>query len=307
MDLNGLETFLVVVREGSFSAAARFLGVSPSHVSRQIASLEEAINVRLFQRTTRRLTLTPTGERYAAEIQPLLETLRKTSEWIGEAEGTVSGTVRIAAPAPFVSEQMIYWLIALRRQHPGLRLDIQLDPRHVDVVEQRIDLAVRLGSLPDSSLIATKLCDMPRVIIASPTYLEARGRPSRPEDLVEHDCLLFPYEGYGSTWSFRDGRGQITRANLDPSIVLTDGIALRALAVAGGGLALLPRWLVAPALHDGRLIELFTDYRVTGTEPDAAIWLVLPSREHVPLRVRVVADFIRAQFEGGSPWEGRRR
>ncbi|MEM9694930.1 MAG: substrate binding domain-containing protein, partial [Myxococcota bacterium] len=211
--------------------------------------------------------------------------------------------LRIAASAAFAREHVLSWLGELRRAHPQLELELVLDSRMSDLVEERVDVAIRLGAMRPSALIATKLCDMPRVVVASPAYLSAQGHPRAPADLANHPCLAFPFEGFGPTWLFRDGRGRTSAVELKPSRVVPDGTMLRELALQGLGPTLLPRWLVAGPLHDGRLIDLFPRYDVTGTVHDAAVWLVFPSRDYLPLKVRVFIDYVKAQFRDGPAWE----
>jgi DNA-binding transcriptional LysR family regulator len=303
MDLNLLQTFGAVVRGGSFSAAARELSVSPSHVSRQISTLEEQLEVLLFQRTTRKLALTEAGTAYSARVLPLLEELALAGERVRDLGDKPSGLVRIAAPTSFACEHLATWVGELRLLYPAIDVELALDTRLHDLVEERIDVAFRLGHLEASTLVARKLCDMPRVVVASPSYVAARGLPRHPNELPAHDCLVFPFAGYGASWSFRDGRGRSARVEVRASVIIAEGLALRALALAGAGLTLLPRWLVAESLHRGELVQAFPTYDVTGTEHGAAVWLVYPTRDYLPLKVRVVIDFMTERFADGPPWE----
>jgi len=295
--------FLSVVREGSFSAAARSLRVAPSTVSRRIATLEDRTGVRLFERTTRQMTLTDAGRLFHESVTPLLDELEHAAERARDAQRVVRGTIRVATPTSFAHEQVAPWLQQLQTLHPELRVELVLGSRTSDLLEERIDVALRLGPVQTSSLIALRLCEMPRVVVASPGYLESRGRPRRPRDLESHACLAFPFEGFGSRWSFRDARRKLTHVDLEPIVVVPEGLVLRSLALRGAGLTLLPRWLVAEPLHEGTLVDVFPRYDVTATVHDAAVWLVFPSRQYLPLKVRTFVDFVKNEFREGPPWE----
>jgi DNA-binding transcriptional LysR family regulator len=143
-------------------------------------------------------------------------------------------------------------------------------------------------------------------VVGSPEYLRRRGHPRRPKDLADHDCLVFPFEGYRPAWSLRDRRGRTQRIDVPARIVVPEGLVLRALAVRGVGLTLLPRWMVHDELRDGSLVDVLPNHDATGTVHDAAIWLVYPSREYLPLKVRAFVDFVKRRFAGGPPWERRR-
>lgn len=303
MDLGALTVFDHVVRHGTFTAAARALSLSPSSVSRQIAALEEQIGVRLFERTTRTMSLTEAGRRFAAGTKPALEELERAAQRARDAQDVVAGAIRVATSAAFAQEHFVPWLAELRTTYPELRIELLLDSKMSDLIEQRVDVAVRLGAMRSSTLIATKLCEMRRVVVASPDYLATAGRPKRPTELQEHACLAFPFDGFGSTWLFRDSRGRRTQVAVDSAMVVPDGAMLRELAVRGMGVSLLPRWLVAHQLRDGTLVDVFPKYDATGTVFDTAVWLVFPSRDYLPVKVRAFLDFMKAQFLDGPPWE----
>lgn len=303
MDLNAVAVFRDVVKHGSFTAAARASGVSPSHISRQVAALEAELKVRLFQRTTRKVVLTEAGAAYARRVEPLLDELEGSHARLQDASKTPRGTLRIAAAPAFAHEVMLPWLVELRAMHPQLVIEMRLEDRVSDLVEQKIDLAIRLGRMEASTLIARKLATMPRMVVASPEYLTARGAPVCPADIARHECLVFPFEGYRPSWRFRHQHpDQTERVDVSPALVVPDGISLRQLALSGAGLALLPDWLVARPLREGRLVDVFPSYDVTGTAHDAGVYLVYPSRDYLPLRVRIFIDYVAAQFEGGAPW-----
>jgi DNA-binding transcriptional LysR family regulator len=303
MDWNEAATFCDVVRLGTFSAAARERGVSPSHVSRQVRSLEETLGVRLFQRTTRKVVLSDVGRRYYDSVAPLLRELDAASDEVRGSDDSVRGRLRVAVPAPFARQYLSHWVAALRRSHPELEVELVLDAHMNDLLEDRIDIAIRLGPVEASTLVAAKLCGMPRVVVGTPEYLDRRGFPLEPRDLQGHDCLAFPFSEGPQVWMFRSGSDPIERVPVRAKVIAPDGTILRDLALSHAGLTLVPRWLVARELREGKLLDVFPQHDVTATTHDAAVWLMYPSRGYIPRRVRVFADFVTAQFANGPPWE----
>ena len=303
MDVSSLSVFVEVARLGSFSSAARQLQVSPSYVSRHIAALEDEMGARLFHRTTRRVVLTEAGQAYYEHVAPLLEDLQHAAQRARDAHGSVRGLLRVSTPTSFAHEHVVPWIAELKDLHPDLRIELVLSPRMADLVEERIDVAIRLGRLQPSSLIASKLCEMPRVVVASPGYLAASGHPERPEDLAQHACLAFPFEGFAPEWSLRDATGREARVALTPHVTVPEGLVLRSLALQGSGLALLPRWLVAQQLREGALVDVFPGHEATATAHDAALWLVYPTRDYLPMKARAFLDYVKGQFRDGPPWE----
>lgn len=304
MELEGIRTFVRAVRAGSFAAAARLRGVAPSSVSRAIAALEGEIGVRLFQRTTRRLALTDAGRSYYAEVAPLVEGLERAADAARDLGGTPRGLLRIAVAAPFATLYLARWLAVFAERFPELEIELALDSRYADFVGERIDVAVRLGRVDSASVIALKLCDAPRAVVAAPAYV-ARHPLRRPSDIREHRCLVFPRGGEHETWRFRDGAKRTTEVEIRSRVSVPDGIIVRELARSGLGLALLPRWLCADELRRGALVDVFPSYEATATDFEPSLWLAYPSRSHLPHKVRVFVDFMREVFRNGPPWDER--
>ena len=304
MDLDGIRTFALVVRAGSFAAAARLRGVAPSSVSRTVAMLEGEIGIRLFQRTTRRLALTEAGRSYHRRVVPLLDGLERAADAARDLGARPRGLLRVAVAAPFATLYLARWLPAFAERFPDLQIELALDSRYADLVGERIDVAVRLGRLDSASVIALKLCDAPRAVVASPAYLVGHA-PRRPADVRDHRCLVFPRGGERETWRFRDGEKRTTEVEVRARISVADGLVVRELARSGLGLSLLPRWLCADDLRSGALVDVFPSHEVTATEFESSLWLAYPSRSHLPLKVRVFVDYLREIFRGGPPWDHR--
>lgn len=303
MEIATLRTFVDVMQRGSFAAVARERNVDPSSISRTIGSLESHLGVRLFQRTTRRLSPTEAALAYFEQIEPLVDQLERAGLIAVDRGATPRGTLRITASNAFAQANLVPLLPELSRRYPELSFDLILSEKLLDLVEERIDLAIRLGRLADSSLIAHRLCDMVYVVAASPGYLRRRGRPTTPDQLEHHDCLPYPIPGYAPRWRFRARGGMITEVPVRGRLTVANGVALRQCAVGDMGVLVLPRWNLADELRRGSLVELFTDYDVTASEFDLAAWMIYPSRSYLPLKVRVVADYLKEKFARGVPAE----
>ena len=291
MTLEQLHLLVEVVQHGSFAAAARERGQTPSTASRAIAALEAELGCRLLHRTTRRLSLTEAGERYLAQIRPLLVGLDDAARAATDTGLALRGTVRATVPASFALRCIVPHVDELHRRHPAIDLDLLVTDRRVDLVADRVDLGIRLGRLADPDLVARKLFPMRYHLVAAPAYLARRGAPEHPSDLVAHDCLVFPLPAVGPVWRFRD-EGGLHEVTVTGPVTASNTLALRALAIDGLGLTVLPGWLVDDALATGALVDVLPGLRVTLSTFDAAAWLVLPARRYVPARVRAVADFL---------------
>jgi DNA-binding transcriptional LysR family regulator len=297
MDLDSLEVFVDVVRRGSFAAVARDRAVDPSSVSRAIAGLEKELGVRLFQRTTRRLTLTEAGALYFARMEPLLEEMDRARDDVAGVSSVPKGTLRLTASVSFGQIRIAPLLPALRGSLPELKIELILTDANLDLVTERIDLAIRLSPpLADAGLIGTKLMDTRYRVCASPGYLDREGVPDAPAALSTRRCVLFALPSFRSRWLFRDRAGAVEEVPVDGDILSTNAVTLRDCARFGIGPALLADWLIGDDLRQGHLVDLFPDYEVTATEFETAAWLLYPSRSFLPLKVRAVIDFLRARL-----------
>lgn len=288
-----LQIFVEVVRQGNFAAVARDRGLDPSSVSRTIKGLEQELGVRLFQRTTRRLSPTESGTAYFERIEPLVEEMQQAIDVAIDMSGQPKGTLRVTASVPFGQKCIVPLLPEFGTMYPDLTVDLQLTDAVVDLFSERIDLAIRLGLLADSTLIAQRLMRTYYRVCASPQYLQQRGYPKNPSDIEHHNCLLFPLAGFRSRWIFRDQQGNISEVPVHGRTIISNAIALEQCAIAGMGLTLLPNWLVDEDLQAGTLINVFPNHEVTATDFNTAAWLVYPSRAYVPLKVRVFIEFLK--------------
>jgi DNA-binding transcriptional LysR family regulator len=288
------------VRLGSFAAAARHLDIAPSKATRAVAALEAEVGARLLQRTTRKLALTEAGDAYFERVGPLLDELDRAGEDVRSSSAQVRGTVRVTASVAYGQTVLVPCLPALHRQHPGLEIDLLLSDALVDLVSQRIDVALRLGPAVDSSLVGTRLAGIVPRVVASPAYLKAHGRPRVPQDLTRCECLRFALPGYRTQWSFRDRDGTVQDVPVQGWLVMSTALALHQATLDGLGPALLSNWLVDADIRAGRLVDLFPEYEATATNFDSAVWLLYASRAQLPLRVRAFVDYIKGRL-GQTP------
>ncbi len=294
MDLTVLQFFVEVVRLGSFAAVARERNLDPSSVSRAIANLEEELGIRLLQRTTRQLSVTEAGLTFYQRLSPLLEEMEDSFSQVKDTSNQLTGTLRITASVSFGLQMIVPILPQFQKLYPNLKIDLLLTDAIVDLIGERVDVAIRLGLLSDSSLIAHRLMPTRYFVCASPEYLKRSPLITKPADLAEHNCLLFPLAGFRSRWFFRDSEGKITEVAIAGNITISNAIALQKCAIAGMGVALLANWLVNEDLSNGRLVDIFPEFTVTATDFHTAAWFVYPSRSYVPLKVRAFMDFMQS-------------
>jgi len=295
MNTADLDTFMIVVRQGSFAAAARELQVDPSSVSRMVASLESELGTRLFHRNTRKLSLTEAGAVFVERVAPLLEELEQVRHAAADTSMQARGTLRVTTSNAFGLQRVVPLLPAFCEAHPALTVDIVLSDALLDLVAERIDVAIRVGALRDSTLIAAPLLRMRYRVVASPAYVASLDAPmSTPEELSHCDCLAYSGQGFRDKWLFQLGGGPTTPVSVKPRLLSANGLALRDLACSHLGCALLPDWLVRDDLAAGRLVDLFPRHEVKIADAPTGVWLLYPSRSYVPAKVRVFIDFMRA-------------
>lgn len=292
MDTEQLSLFADVVASGSFAAAAKKRDLDPSSVSRGIKALEAELGARLFQRTTRRIGLTEAGERFLARIEPVLAELELARGEVRAAADLPAGTLRLTASIAFGQHRIVPLLGALRMRYPQLGLHCIFSDANLDLVAERIDLAVRLGPRVEGDLVAAKLADTRYRVVASPDYRD-RHPVAVPTELAKHRCILFDLPAYRSRWIFREPSGRLEDVPVDGDLTLSPVGSIRDAALAGLGPALLPDWLIGSDLERGALVDLFPGHDVTATTFETAAYAVYPSRAFLPRKVRVVIDFLR--------------
>lgn len=298
--IGDLNLFLRVLDLGSISAAARSLDVSVAVASQRLKRLERSLGVRLLHRTTRQLRPTPEGIALAEQGRSLVEDLEVLTSSLSNTAKGVAGTLRVTIPASFGRQYISPLLPQFMARHPRLRLHIDLSDQMRDLVGEGLDLAIRIGTLKDSELVATRLASNRRVLCASPDYLRRHGVPKKPDDLAKHECLLMAVSRDSTdSWHLRGPDGDETTVRLKSRVKSNLGEVIRDAALGGLGIALHSTWHVSEDLRAGRLKLVLPDYQL----PESAIYAVMPERRLVMPRVRAFVDFLTQQLGDTPPWE----
>lgn len=294
MDTGQIDLFQAVARAGNFAAAARERDLSPSSVSRAVQALEQDLGVRLFERTTRAVSLTEAGQHFLDHASSALEELEVARQKAQQATGTAEGHLRIAASTTFGSSVLSHKMRAFREAFPGITVELLLSDSVVDIVSSGIDIAIRHGALSDSSLIASPLKRVRYLAVASPLYLDERNPIQHPDQLEEEETLNFNFPTFRKGWRF-EKNGETVDFTPKPQLLSTNAETLRRCACDGLGVAVLADWLVEDDLRAWRLSPVLADWTVhaVGAEPTSTLWLVRPSRSYLPAKVRAFEEFIR--------------
>lgn len=296
MDTRLLAIFLEVARSGGFAAAARNLDQDPSSISRTIASLEDQLGVRLFQRTTRKVSLTEAGSQFAARIEPVMAELEQAHEDIRSDNTKPKGKLTVSASVAFGHVCVMPHIPAFLERYPEIDLDLKFTDRNIDLVAEHVDIAVRLGPSVEADVIAVKLMNTRYRVCASPQYLSRNGYPSEPFDLLAHRCVCFDLPAFRSRWLFRRRDKPVEEIGITPRIIASSALALKEATLSGLGPALLADWMIADELASGGLLDVFPDHDVTATTFDTAAWVLYPSHSFLPRKTRVMIDFLRERL-----------
>lgn len=295
---NALATFAKVVEQGSFARAADRLSVSTSAVSRQVAELEAHLDVRLLNRTTRRLSLTEAGQAFYERCVQLLADLEETESSVRSTAVEPKGTLRVTCGVTFGERYLAPAIAEFAGLHPQVSFDVDLSDRVVDLVEEGFDLAIRIGPVGNQALVSRRIGSTQFVCCASPAYLARHPAPVTPADLEQHACLGYTYAAVTSAWTFESRDGTRHTPRILPRHKLNNGRMLAELAAAGLGIVLEPDFIVAPEVRSGRLQRLLTDYQ----PPRSPIAAVYPSRRHLSAKVRSFVDFLAARYAQKHDW-----
>ncbi|MEQ8661910.1 MAG: LysR family transcriptional regulator [Gammaproteobacteria bacterium] len=298
--LFALRCFATVAELGGFSAAARRLGRSKASISRQVAELEASLDAQLLLRTTRRVSLTETGAVCLAQARELLASLDELENSVRGRESALGGVLRVAGPQTFAEVHLAPALEVFMRAHPALTVELSLTDGYVDLVQDACDVAIRIGTLADSSLVARRLATSRILCCVAPAYLARHGAPATPADLAAHALVVDTNFRQRSSWRFRvDGRSELVRVR--GRLQVNSAVFVRAQLVAGAGIGLVPEFIGTDALAAGELVTL----PFTCEPPTIGIHVVYPRRRHLAQRVRVFVDFLAAWFAGGGADGGR--
>jgi DNA-binding transcriptional LysR family regulator len=285
LDLNDILVFARVVDAGSFTAAARLLGMPKTTVSRRVAVLEREVGVRLLQRTTRSLGLTDAGRLYYEQAGQALRTIEEANRRLAEARAEPSGTIRVSAPVGLGVQFVTAAASDVLAAYPKARVELLLTDDQLNLVEAGVDLAFRTGVLPDSTLVARRIGTTRRILCAGPLYLARRGEPAAPAELAGHDCIIAGRSAAGASWLLEGPQGEET-VTVSGRFAANEMQAAAAAAIAGWGIAQLPQGLAEPAIRDGRLRRVLADWAT----PAGGIHVVYPSGRHLSPLVKAFID-----------------
>lgn len=298
IELLDIVAFLRVGEMGSFARAAGRLGVDKSIVSRRIARLERALGARLLMRGPSGASMTEVGTIYFAQVSQGMHQIEAAREAVASATAIIAGPLRVTAPVSFGVQHLASAAAEFAMLHPRVEMDISFDDRSVNLHDGHFDLAIRIGNLPDSTLIAKRLARLRMAVLASPDYLNTAGRPIHPMDIERHDVLLYANVGATEQWHFKLAEGW-AKVRGKPRLHADNGEMLREAAIAGLGIVVLPTFIASPAIADGQLEVLLRDYPLV----DNAVHAVMPPGRAVIARVRALVSFLEGKFGDQPAWE----
>ncbi|MGB7182243.1 MAG: LysR family transcriptional regulator [Burkholderiaceae bacterium] len=294
-----IETFASVAQRGTLSAAAQAEGVAPAVIGRRMDALEARLGVKLFVRTTRRLTLTFEGSAFLEDCQRILNEFHNAEASVSLGGIKASGHVRLTAPAGFGRRHVAHLIPEFLAANPDVSVSLELSDGLSDIVTDGFDLAIRLGTLDDSNLVSVRLANNRRLVVASPDYLKQHGTPADPAQLAGHNCLTFGnYGNQARGWQFIV-EGKVQSVRTAGLLQTNDGSVLHQWALAGAGLAWRSEWEVGADIAAGRLQVILQEFEA----PDSGIYAVFPQRRHLPLRVRMLIDLLKNTYGSATYWQ----
>lgn len=296
--ISRIGVFLEVAKQQSFAAASRELGITGSAVSKHVQNLEDHLNVLLLHRTTRKVTLTEEGAIFYERARRALEDLQEAENFIQETKATPTGVLKVNIPVSFGRQYLTEPIAKFAKAYPEVKLEIDLDDRRVNVIEENYDVVVRIGQLEDSSLIARKLATCPLLLCGSPDYLKNHITPKIPADLKEHKALKYTQQVQFSHWKYIDPKGCEGSIELNPTLKANSGEMLLAACVHGVGICLLPIFLVASYLKSGQLVRILPKYT---SLPESNIYALLPENRHQSVRAKLFVEML-ADVGKKLPW-----
>jgi DNA-binding transcriptional LysR family regulator len=293
--LTAMETFVSVIEAGSFSGAARRLDVGQPAVSKSIAQLEERLGVRLVMRSTRGLTPTEAGQQYYQRAKRAIEEIDEAELVARGAAAGLSGRLRVSAAVTFARLHIVPKMKTFLARHPELNVDVVLDDRTVDLLEQGVDVAFRMGTLDDSSMTARRIARSPRFVIGTPAYFDEAGVPATPADLASHQAIVYEQRGGGTAWSFRRGNAE-TAVVVNGRLRVTAAEGVRAAVLADMGVAVASEWMFAPELASGEVRAVLTEWAL----PPVELWAMFPTGRMASAKARAFTAFIEEALDAGT-------
>lgn len=283
--LSDLEAFKTVVEMGGFHSAAHMLGSSAASISRRVSSLENALGVRLLNRTTRHVSLTEAGDNYFQDVVKIFDMVESSEDKLLDRKANIKGVLRVAVPMGFGLRKITPIIPEFLEKHPEITLDIQFDDRRLDLHSEKIDVAFRIGDLEDSTLIATKLCPIEKVICVAPAYLEKHGTPSTLAELENHNCLIYSLAEKNKEWFLKKG----STCKVSGQMITNNGEAMIQAAIQGIGIIFPPLFFVEENLKNGSLVRILDNYEIKSE----TLYAVRPSRQFTPAKVKLIIEHLK--------------
>lgn len=293
MQWQGISEFVAVAEAGNFTQAAKKLLISTAQVSRQVSELEQRLNTKLFYRTTRKVTLTEEGQLFYQQCRSILEGLEVAERSLTNLQSIPQGKIKISAPVTYGERHIIPLINQFLIQYPQIEIEVQLSNQRINLIDEGYDLAIRLGQLDDSSLIAKRISTRQHYLCAAPSYLEQHGQPESISDLKQHNCLL----GSADFWLFGDKRGSDKKLRVSGSLRCNSGLGLVDAALKGIGIVQLPEYYVSKHIAQGELVVLLNDFQ----RAQEGIWALYPQNKFLANKVRLLIDFLTEKLVIASP------
>lgn len=290
--IDGMKTVVAVFETGSFTAASVRMGLSKALVSKYVAEVEASLGVRLFNRSTRRLAVTEAGRAYYQQALPLLDELAALADNMTGEQSSAKGLLRISVPVAFGEMLLTPLLPKFLAQNPGLSLDLQLTDHMIDMLAEGIDVVIRIGSVDESNLVVRELNTFPLILCASPTYLKQHGTPQTAQALLEHNCIVDSNFRIGKQWPMRSANGKSEVVNIRSNVSVNSPRAVKELAIAGGGIGMIPKFIAMDALLEGSLVEVLPGQNVL----EFGMYALYPHRRYLAKKVRCFIDFLVENF-----------
>tara|TARA_R110002073_G_scaffold288039_1_gene452777 strand:+ start:311 stop:1219 length:909 start_codon:yes stop_codon:yes gene_type:complete len=297
--LTDIAVYVRVVEEGSFTRAAERLDMSRSVISKYITRLEERLGVRLLNRTTRRLSLTEAGRIFYERSRHSLQDIEEAEAEVSRLQLKPSGTLRINSPMSFGILHIAPLIADFLAEYPDINVEMNLDDRKIDIINEGFDVSIRIADMPDSSLVARRLAPCRHVIAGSPSYFEQHSRPLAPGDLADHNILSFSYQASASDWHFVSPEGGPISVTVSGSVKMNNSLAIREALLGGLGLARVPTFVIGSDIQQGRLCSVLDSYM----KPEVAIYAVYPQRRHLSPKVRAFVDYLADKITDTPYWD----
>lgn len=295
--LDGMRTIVAVVETGSFTAASERLGMSKALASKYVGEVEDRLGVRLFNRSTRRLALTEAGRRYYERALPLLEEFSELVDDVTGEQSSPRGLLRVSVPVTFGEMLLSPLMPKFLKQNPDIGIELQLSDRMIDMLEEGIDVVIRLGDVADSNLIARHITTFPLILCASPEYIEQYGYPRNAQDMRKHQCVIDSNFRIGKHWPMVSPVGDTDSIEVYSRVAANSPRAVKEIAMAGGGIGMIPRFIVDDALANGTLREILPGYKTL----EFGLFSIYPHRRYLARKVRCFIDFLIAEFSEEAP------